>query len=168
MIVRDQREQIGVAPADCSKANRLWPGSTHERGLPWFSSCRYNWFCPVLAALIQNIIFLAAHYFTVLVPIAQQPGQAVVLGRLSRCLCVGTGDHNKLVWLAECSPRIGQPGSMPPSHWSIFRLVTSCWCGTTSTSLVWPDAALSLVQTTSGSGRVSLQWTTCTRRFGVC
>jgi hypothetical protein len=43
-------------------------------------------FYPALAALVspaQNIIFLAAHFFTLLVSIAQQPGQAVVLGRLS-------------------------------------------------------------------------------------
>ncbi len=43
-------------------------------------------FCLALAALIspeQNIIFLTVHFFTFLVPIAQQPGQAGVLGRLS-------------------------------------------------------------------------------------
>jgi hypothetical protein len=32
---------------------------------------------------VQNIIFLATHFFTLLVPIAQQPGHAVVLCRLS-------------------------------------------------------------------------------------
>jgi hypothetical protein len=35
-------------------------------------------FCPALAALVspvQNITFLIAHFFTFLVPIAQQPGQ---------------------------------------------------------------------------------------------
>ncbi len=44
--------------------------------------------CPALAVLVspvQNIIFLTAHFFTLLVPIAQQPAQAVVLGRLSLC-----------------------------------------------------------------------------------
>jgi hypothetical protein len=43
-------------------------------------------FYPALAALVspvQNIIFLTIHFFTLLVPIAQQPGQAGVLGRLS-------------------------------------------------------------------------------------
>jgi hypothetical protein len=43
-------------------------------------------FSPALAALVslvQNIIFLNAHFFTLTVPIAQQPGQAAVLGRLS-------------------------------------------------------------------------------------
>jgi hypothetical protein len=43
-------------------------------------------FCPALAALvspIKNIIFFTAHLFTLLVPIAQQPGQEVVPGRLS-------------------------------------------------------------------------------------
>jgi hypothetical protein len=39
-----------------------------------------------LAALVnpvQNIICLTAHFFTFIVPIAQQPGQVVVLDRLS-------------------------------------------------------------------------------------
>jgi hypothetical protein len=39
-------------------------------------------FCPALAVLVssvQNIIFLTAHFITLLVPIAQQPGQAGVL-----------------------------------------------------------------------------------------
>jgi hypothetical protein len=50
-------------------------------------------FYPALAALVspvQNIFFLAAHFFTLCVSIAQQSGQAVVLGRLSlsMCLCV--------------------------------------------------------------------------------
>jgi hypothetical protein len=43
-------------------------------------------FCPALAALVspvQNIIILTAHFFTLFVLIAQQPGQAGVLGRLS-------------------------------------------------------------------------------------
>ncbi len=46
-------------------------------------------FCPALASLVnpvQNIFFLTVHLFTLLVLIAQQPGQAVVLGRLSLCL----------------------------------------------------------------------------------
>ncbi len=48
-------------------------------------------FCPALAAIVspaQNVIFLTVHFFTLLVPIAQQPGQAGVLGRLSLCLCI--------------------------------------------------------------------------------
>jgi hypothetical protein len=43
-------------------------------------------FCPALAALVgpvQNIFFLTVHYFHSFVPIAQQAGQAVGLGRLS-------------------------------------------------------------------------------------
>jgi hypothetical protein len=45
-------------------------------------------FCPALAGLfspVQNIMFLTVHFFTLLVPIAQQPGQAGVLGSLSLC-----------------------------------------------------------------------------------
>jgi hypothetical protein len=62
--------------------------------LPWLVrwACRAGTrdFCPALAALVspvQNITFFTALFFTILVPIAQQPGQAVVLGRLSLCLC---------------------------------------------------------------------------------
>jgi hypothetical protein len=40
-----------------------------------------------LVSPVQNIVFLASHFFTLLVLIAQQPvGQAVVLGRLYLCL----------------------------------------------------------------------------------
>jgi hypothetical protein len=55
----------------------------------WSSRAGTIKFCPALAALgspVQNIIFLAAHFFTLLVPIAQQLRQAVVPGRLSLCL----------------------------------------------------------------------------------
>ncbi len=48
-------------------------------------------FCPALAALVdpvQNMCFLTVHYFNSFVPIAQQSGQAVVLGRLSLIMCV--------------------------------------------------------------------------------
>jgi hypothetical protein len=55
--------------------------STNERVLPWL----VRWarrastkdFCLALAALVsqlQNIIFLPLHFFTLLVPIIQQPG----------------------------------------------------------------------------------------------
>jgi hypothetical protein len=43
-------------------------------------------FCSALAALVgpvQNIFFLNRHYFNFFIPIAQQVGQATVLGRLS-------------------------------------------------------------------------------------
>jgi hypothetical protein len=64
---------------------------TNDRGpslVGWLdSACRYNRFCHALAALVSPVqnIFLAAHFFTLLVPTAQQPGQAGVLGRLSLC-----------------------------------------------------------------------------------
>jgi hypothetical protein len=44
-------------------------------------------FCPALAALVGpvlNILLLTVHYFTSIVPIAQQAVQAVVPRRLSR------------------------------------------------------------------------------------
>jgi hypothetical protein len=43
-------------------------------------------FHPALAALVSpelNFYFFTVHYFIVCVPIAQQPGQAAVQGRLS-------------------------------------------------------------------------------------
>jgi hypothetical protein len=62
-------------------------------------------FCPVLAALVspvQNIMFLTAHFFTLLVPSPMQnPVQTVVLGRLSLCLWFqqSAGAHPSLVSL---------------------------------------------------------------------
>jgi hypothetical protein len=51
--------------------------STNERG-PSFAA---------LVGLVQNIFFLAIHYFNAFVPIAQQAGQAVVLVLLGH-LCL--------------------------------------------------------------------------------
>jgi hypothetical protein len=58
--------------------------------LPWLVcwACRAGTrdFCSALVALVspvQNIFFLAVHYFNSLVPITQQARQAAVLGRLS-------------------------------------------------------------------------------------
>ncbi len=66
--------------------------STFERGPSLVGSLGLSIdFCSALAALVgpeQNIIFLTAHFFTLLVPIAQQSGQAVALGRLSLCFYV--------------------------------------------------------------------------------
>ncbi len=47
-------------------------------------------FFPALAALVSPVqnIFLAAHFFPLCVPIAQQPGQAIVPGCLSLYLCL--------------------------------------------------------------------------------
>jgi hypothetical protein len=48
-------------------------------------------FYPALAALVspvQHIFFLAVHYFNLCVPIAQQPEQTVVQGRLSVNVCL--------------------------------------------------------------------------------
>jgi hypothetical protein len=58
--------------------------------LPWFvywtRRAGTKDFCSALAALVspvQNICFLIVHYFNAFVPLAQQAGQAAVLGRLS-------------------------------------------------------------------------------------
>ena len=66
-----------------------------KRVLPWLIrwACRAGTrdFCSALAAQVgpvQNIIFLAIYYFDPFVPIAQQPVQAAVLGRLSLSVCV--------------------------------------------------------------------------------
>ncbi len=60
--------------------------STNERGPYLFMSlglsCRYKRFLFSLGQL-QNIFFLTLHLFNFFVPIAQQAGQAAVLGRLS-------------------------------------------------------------------------------------
>jgi hypothetical protein len=72
----------------CHMSSKSLQGSAGV--LPWLLSwaCRANTidFCSALAPLVvpvQNIFFLTAHFFTLLVPIALQPGQAFVLGRLS-------------------------------------------------------------------------------------
>jgi hypothetical protein len=52
---------------------------------------RAGTFCLASAALagpVQNIFSLAVHYFNLFVPIAQQAGQAVVLGCLSLSMCL--------------------------------------------------------------------------------
>jgi hypothetical protein len=65
-----------------------------ERGPPWLVrwTCRAGtvvFFCLVYSSQPSaSIIFLAAYFFTSLVQIARQPGQAGVLGRLSLCLCL--------------------------------------------------------------------------------
>jgi hypothetical protein len=72
--------------------------STNERGqFPWFVR-----FLSCLGCYSQpgtKYDFPHVHFFTLLVPIAQQPGQAVVLGRLSLCLnfvnAIKTGDACK-------------------------------------------------------------------------
>ncbi len=58
--------------------------------LPWLVpwACRGSTkdFCSALAALVgpvENIFFLTVHYFNYFFPIAQQAGQAAMLGRLS-------------------------------------------------------------------------------------
>jgi hypothetical protein len=62
--------------------------------------CLVRWACragtrdfyPALAALdspVQKYFFLTLHYCNLCVPIAQQPGQAVLHGRLSLNLCLG-------------------------------------------------------------------------------
>ncbi len=62
---------------------------------PWLVSwaCRAGTrdFCSTLAALVgpvQKIFFLAVHFFNSFVPIAQQAGQAAVLGLLSLNKCL--------------------------------------------------------------------------------
>jgi hypothetical protein len=68
---------------------------TNERGPSWLvrRACRVGTrdFCSALAALfgpIENIFFRTVHYFNSFVHIAQQAGQADVLGRLSLSVCL--------------------------------------------------------------------------------
>jgi hypothetical protein len=69
--------------------------------LPWL----IRWAChvssrdlyPALAALVsqeQNIFFLSVHCFNFCVPIAQQPRQSVVQGRLSLNVCLQGKRHS--------------------------------------------------------------------------
>jgi hypothetical protein len=48
-------------------------------------------FCSALVSLVGpvvNIFFLPVHFFNYFVPIAQQAGQAAMLGRLSLIMCL--------------------------------------------------------------------------------
>jgi hypothetical protein len=51
-------------------------------------SCRHLFCLGCYSRPVQNIIFLTADYFNSFVPIAQQAGQAAVLGRLSLSVCL--------------------------------------------------------------------------------
>ncbi len=69
--------------------------STNERCSPLVSSlglsCRYKSFLICLGCSCRpstKYFFLNVHYFNSLVPITQQAGEAVVLGRLSLCMCL--------------------------------------------------------------------------------
>ncbi len=80
-------------------------------------------FCPALAGLVspvQNIIFLTVHFFTLLVPIAQQPGQAGVLGRLSLCICQQhtTHSHTTEMYPSHEVISITIYAKTTPLHWS--------------------------------------------------
>jgi hypothetical protein len=72
---------------DSNRTNERGPFLVGSLGLP----CRYNSFCFALAAVVgqvQKYVFISVHYFNSFVPIAQQAGQAAVLGRLSRSVCL--------------------------------------------------------------------------------
>ncbi len=62
-------------------------------------NCLFRWAChasikdiylafAALVSPVQNTFFLTAHYFNLFIPIAQQPGQAVMPGRLSLNMCL--------------------------------------------------------------------------------
>ncbi len=63
--------------------------------LPWYvrwacRACTID-FCSALAALVgqgPNIFFLTVHYFNSYVPMAQQAGQAAVMGHVSLRTCL--------------------------------------------------------------------------------
>jgi hypothetical protein len=66
-------------------------------------------FLASLIGPVQNIFFLTVHYFNAFAPIAQQAGQAVVLGRLSVIVCLWThltSDFYDLYILQMCAPSV--------------------------------------------------------------
>jgi hypothetical protein len=81
------------------RADETWQYSSGTGKWPKVLSWLVRWayragtrgFCSALAALVgpvQNIFYLTVHYFNACVPIAQQAGQAAVLGRLSLSVCL--------------------------------------------------------------------------------
>ncbi len=65
-----------------------------KRALPWLVRCACRAgtrdVCSALTALVGSTkyLLLAVHYFNSFVPIAQQAGQAALLGRLSLIMCL--------------------------------------------------------------------------------
>jgi hypothetical protein len=62
--------------------------------LPWACRAGTRDFLPAFAALVgpvQTFFSFTIHYFNSFIPIAQQAGHAVVLGRLSLSICLGVG-----------------------------------------------------------------------------
>ncbi len=106
----ETRETIerGVAPADCWN----W-GGWGLKEYKWKSSY-FDWFVGLVVPLqgvfsalvalvgpVQNIIFLTVHYFNSFVPIDQQAGQTVLLGRLSLSICLWTKPSGHLALHSE-------------------------------------------------------------------
>jgi hypothetical protein len=82
----------------CSGPGMTSPSEVRRNRVKEVLSWLFRWarraatldFCSALAALVspvQDISYLTAPFFTFLIPIAQQPWQSVVQGRLSLCLC---------------------------------------------------------------------------------
>jgi hypothetical protein len=86
-----KKEQRGVASADYWNWGNWWLMEYKWKGSfpcgSWGSWCRYKIFASCLGCSSQpSICVYSAH--TLFVPIAQQPGQAVVLGRQSFNMCL--------------------------------------------------------------------------------
>jgi hypothetical protein len=86
--------------------------------LPWLVrwACRASTrdFCSALAALVgpvQKNFSPTVHYFNSFVPVAQQAGQAAMLGRLSLSMCLWSENSIVLASLYMYSLNRGKEGS---------------------------------------------------------
>jgi hypothetical protein len=61
---------------------------TNERGPFLVGTREFRYALAALVGPVQNIFFLSVHCFNYFVPIAEQAGQAAVLGRLSLSMCL--------------------------------------------------------------------------------
>ncbi len=102
----------GRTPFICTLLVHICPRFQRSAGATplWFvhwacrAICSTREFCPDLAALInpvQKISFPTAHFFTLFVLIAQQPGQAVVPGRLSLNMYLRLWPSHKQMYIGE-------------------------------------------------------------------
>jgi len=80
-------QTVNEVNADSWSANKRDPSLVGSLGL----SCRFKRFLFCLCCLVgpvQNIFFLAIHYFSSFFPIAQEARQEVVLGHLLFSICL--------------------------------------------------------------------------------
>jgi len=97
-----QRDWRGVALADCWNWGECGLKEDKLLVCSFGLSCRYKRFLSCLGCSSRSrtkYFSLTVHYFNSFVPIAQQPGQATVLGRLSLSVSLSYTLETSSLWL---------------------------------------------------------------------